>query len=54
MSDITGLLSAGGSTDEIRLGTDFAEVIGATPVPEPSTTLLGGLGLFSFLLRRRR
>ncbi|MCH7228950.1 PEP-CTERM sorting domain-containing protein [Haloferula sp. A504] len=34
--------------DAIRVGTTFADV-----VPEPSTTLLGGLGLLALLRRRR-
>lgn len=34
--------------DEIRVGTTFADV-----VPEPSTTLLGTLGLLALLRRRR-
>ncbi len=34
--------------DEIRWGTDFASVI-----PEPSAALLGGLGMFALLRRRR-
>lgn len=37
-----------GNFDEIRVGSSFASVI-----PEPSTALLGGLGLLALLRRRR-
>jgi hypothetical protein len=36
--------------DEIRFGSDYASVV---PVPEPSTALLGGLGMLALLRRRR-
>lgn len=36
--------------DEIRFGASFASV---SPIPEPTTALLGGLGLLALLRRRR-
>jgi len=43
--------TAGGATvDEIRFGTSYADI---SPIPEPSTALLGGLGLLALLRRRR-
>ncbi|MBK1829780.1 PEP-CTERM sorting domain-containing protein [Verrucomicrobiaceae bacterium R5-34] len=45
---------SGGQTeafDEIRFGTELADVI---PVPEPSSSLLLGLGSAALLLRRKR
>ena len=49
-----GLRNSGtGSTqtyDEIRFGASFADV---SPIPEPTTALLGGLGLLALLRRRR-
>jgi hypothetical protein len=40
-----------GTLDEIRVGASFADVSPA--IPEPSTALLGGLGLFALFRRRR-
>ncbi|MFC0016248.1 hypothetical protein [Roseibacillus persicicus] len=37
--------------DEFRLGTSFAEV---TPIPEPTTALLGFVGLLTCFSRRRK
>jgi len=47
---VAGSPTAYGWVDEIRLGTDYASV---TPVPEPSTWMLGILGLFVILGRFR-
>jgi hypothetical protein len=38
--------------DEIRWGTSFNDVTTA-PIPEPSATILGGLGMLALLRRRR-
>lgn len=43
-----GFNAVTGNFDEIRVGSSFASVI-----PEPSTALLGGLGLLALLRRRR-
>ena len=37
--------------DEIRIGTDFADVV---PVPEPSAALLGSIAILGLAARRRR
>jgi hypothetical protein len=41
--------------DELRIGTSWADV--TTPVPEPSTAMIGGLGIFALVsayrLRKR-
>ena len=42
--------SYGGRIDEIRLATDYASL---NLVPEPSTALLGGIGILVLLCRRR-
>lgn len=39
--------------DEIRIGTSLTDVVSNSPIPEPTTALLGGLGAL-LLLRRRR
>ncbi|MFZ4776784.1 MAG: PEP-CTERM sorting domain-containing protein [Terrimicrobiaceae bacterium] len=48
---IAGSPSSQGWVDEIRIGTDFASV---TPVPEPGTFALFGLGLAAMIVLRRR
>ncbi len=47
-----GQRNSGGTQtyDEIRFGATFDSV---TPIPEPTTALLGGLGLLALLRRRR-
>jgi hypothetical protein len=40
--------------DEFRLGTTLADVLPVTPVPEPSTMALLGLGVGALVLIRRR
>jgi hypothetical protein len=47
----SGNIGAEGYLDEFRLGTTWADV---TPVPEPSTWALFGLGALALLLYRRR
>jgi len=57
ISSITGLISVGPDSgsfawDEVRVGDTWADV---SPIPEPSTYALLGLGLGAlFFLRRRR
>jgi hypothetical protein len=50
-----GIFNANGTGearfDELRIGTTFADAIGA--IPEPSAALLGGLGMLCLLRRRR-
>jgi hypothetical protein len=46
---IAGATAVDYTFDEVRIGTTFASVT----VPEPSTALLGGLGLLALLRRRR-
>lgn len=41
-------------TDEIRVGTTFADVTPILPIPEPATATLGLLGLLGLARRRRR
>ncbi len=52
--DTLSFTSGSVNFDEIRIATDFTSVISGTVViPEPSTALLGGLGLLALLRRRR-
>jgi len=47
LSTATSNLSLGNFIDDVNFGV-------ALPVPEPTTALLGGLGLVGLLTRRRR
>lgn len=49
----TGTTGNSGAWDEIRFGSTFDGVTTA-PVPEPTTFALGGLGLASLLIMRRK
>ncbi len=43
---------SGGLIDEIRIGTNYADVVGVVPEPETWATLLAGLGLLGWRMRR--
>jgi hypothetical protein len=44
---------SGGLIDEIRIGTNYADVVGVVPEPETWAMLLAGFGLVGWKLRRR-
>ncbi len=44
----------GVQVDDLNMATTFAEVATFTPVPEPSTAALIGLGLLASFIRRRK
>lgn len=45
--------AAGGVIDEIRIGTNYADVVGVVPEPEAWFLMLAGLGLLGWKARQR-